>query len=89
MAKLTRRGFLKKTTVGAAAVGALIAVPGLAKVPEASAAPAMDLSPAELSGPLVAHVRNLSTGEIALMVGTREIVYHDRKLAARLVRAAR
>ena len=89
MAKLTRRGFLEQTTVGAAAVGALIAVPGLTSVPDVAAAPEMKLSRAELSGPLVAHVRNLSKGEIALMVGTREIVFHDRKLAARLVKAAR
>jgi hypothetical protein len=96
MAKLTRRGFLEKTSVGAAAVGALITVPGLTKVPNAKAAPAptssdavIDLSAAERSGLLVAHVRNLKTGEIALMVGTREIVFHDRRFVARLVKAAR
>jgi len=96
MAKLTRRGFLEKTSVGAAAVGALITVPGLTKVPNAKAAPALpssdaviDLSAAERSGLLVAHVRNLKTGEIALMVGTREIVFHDRRFVARLVKAAR
>ena len=89
MAKLTRRGFLEQTTLGAAAVGALIAVPGLAHVPEASAAPAMESPTTELSGLVVAHVRNQSTGEIALMVGTREIVFRDRRLVARLVKAAR
>jgi hypothetical protein len=93
MAKLTRRGFLQKTSVGAAAVGALLTVPGLTK---AKAAPAptsadavIDLTAAQRSGLLVAHVRNLQTGEIALMVGTREIVFHDRRFVARLVKAAR
>jgi hypothetical protein len=89
MAMLTRRGFIQKTSLGAATVGALITVPGLAHVPEAFAAPDSKVSPGKLSGSLVAHVRNVSTGEIALMVGTREIVYHDRALVARLVKAAR
>jgi hypothetical protein len=37
--------------------------------------------------PLVAHVRDLATGEIGLFSGTREIVFHDPSLAARLFRA--
>lgn len=89
MAKVTRRRFLGATTAGAAAVGTLIAAPGLTNVADASAPSPITLSREELAGPLVAHVRNLSTGEIALMVGTREIVYHDRKLVARLLRATR
>jgi hypothetical protein len=89
MPKVTRRGFLTQTTVGAATIGALIAVPGLANVPDAVAAPAFGLSRAELAGPVVVHVRDLSTGEIALMVGTREIVYRDSAFVKRLVRAAR
>lgn len=89
MSKLTRRGFLGATTAGAAAVGTLMVAPGLTGVADASTGPGLELSRAELAGPLVAHVRNVSTGEVALMVGTREVVYHDRKLVARLLRAAR
>jgi hypothetical protein len=37
---------------------------------------------------LIAHVRNVSTGEIAVMVGTRETIFRDHSLAARLVDAA-
>jgi hypothetical protein len=37
----------------------------------------------------VLHVRNLSTGEVAILVGTREIVYHDPELIKRLVKATR
>jgi hypothetical protein len=37
---------------------------------------------------LIAHVRSVSRGEIALMVGTREVIYQDRELAARLMVAA-
>jgi hypothetical protein len=38
---------------------------------------------------LVAHVKNSGTGEISLFVGHREVTIHDRKIAARLVRAIR
>ena len=48
-----------------------------------------DEAAASLSEPLVAHVRDLSTGEIGIFNGTREVVFHDPQLAARLFRAAR
>ena len=88
MAKLTRHGFIKKTSVGAATLGALVAVPGLAEV-EAAPPPhaAGGLAPGHHE-PLLAHVRNRATGEIALLVGTREVVIHDRELVMRLVKAA-
>jgi hypothetical protein len=38
---------------------------------------------------LVAHVKNSRTGEISLYIGQREVTFHDRKVAARLVRASR
>jgi hypothetical protein len=38
---------------------------------------------------LVAHVKNARTGEISLFIGHREVTFHDRKVAARLVRATR
>jgi hypothetical protein len=39
--------------------------------------------------PLIAHVRDFSTGEIGLMIGTREVIYRDRELAHHLMRTAR
>ena len=42
-----------------------------------------------MTEPLVAHVRDLATGEIGLFSGTREIVFHDPALAARLFHATR
>ena len=42
---------------------------------------------AVLTEPLVAHVRDLATGEIGLFSGTREITLLDPQLAARLARA--
>jgi hypothetical protein len=38
---------------------------------------------------LVAHVKDSRTGEISLFIGEREVTFHDRKVAARLVRATR
>jgi TAT (twin-arginine translocation) pathway signal sequence len=38
---------------------------------------------------LVAHVKDSRTGEISLFVGQREVTLHDRKVAARLIRATR
>jgi hypothetical protein len=87
MAQVTRRKFLQQTTLGAATVGAAVAIPGLTQVAEAASVPELHMG--AVSGPMVAHIRNISTGEIAIMVGTREIIVHDRRLVARLVKAAR
>jgi hypothetical protein len=43
---------------------------------------------ATFTGPLVAHIRDHTTGEISLMVGTKEVVYHDREMVTRLIQAA-
>ncbi len=85
MSGLSRRRFIG----GAAAAGAVAvtaaAVPGVA-----AAAPddSPDEAAHELSEPIVARVRDLRTGEIALYVGTEEITHSDRILARRLARAA-
>ncbi len=90
MTRLTRRGFLGKTSLGVAAVGAMVAVPGLTEIGTAEAAtPDFKMTGAELSGPIVAHVRNFKTGEIAVMVGTREVVYRDPQFVKRLLKAAK
>jgi hypothetical protein len=38
---------------------------------------------------LVARVKNARTGEINLFIGQKEVTIHDRRVAARLIRAAR
>lgn len=96
MAQFSRRLFLLRSSLAAASVAAapvLIESLGPAAasdVPAADeAASGADVAAADLSGPLVAHVKDLSTGEISLFSGTREIVTHDPQLAGRLFRAAR
>jgi hypothetical protein len=42
-----------------------------------------------MTEPLVAHVRDIATGEIGLFSGTHEVVFHDPALAARLFHASR
>jgi len=78
MSDSTRRGFVKNSAAAAAGmtvVGALVAEQADAKA-------------AAGSGPVVAYIRNPRSGEISVMTGEREVKLHDRKIAARLARAA-
>ena len=95
---MSRRGFLTKTSVAAAAGVAatvaassgLVSVQGLlAATPATPAAPADDSDVTAVGHDVVAHVHNASTGEVSVMVGEHEVVYTDRALVARLLKAAR
>jgi hypothetical protein len=98
MKPIERRAFLTRGSMAVAAAGVVTAVPGLASglvaveqdAPEAESLAAGATAAGEtlsMDEPLVAHVRDLATGEIGLFSGTREIVFHDPSLAARLFRA--
>jgi hypothetical protein len=100
MNKLTRRAFLWRGSVAAGVAGAVAAVPGLPALlasespvattaVETAAPDASALIPegASLSEPLVAHVRDLSTGAIDLFVGNQQIALNDTRLASQLYRA--
>ncbi|MGH3655835.1 MAG: hypothetical protein ACRDUA_04170 [Micromonosporaceae bacterium] len=82
----TRRRFLVMTGTAAATVG--VAAVASHAIAESTALPAS--APAELrsGGPLVAHVKNVHNGSLALMFGEHEVVVRDPDLVARLVRAA-
>jgi hypothetical protein len=95
---VTRRAFLGRGSLTVAAAGVLSSIPGLSSLVGAvgSDAPAVDgataeadLGAATLTEPLVAHVRNLSTGEISVFSGTREVLVRDPQLANRLLHASR
>lgn len=89
MAKLARRGFLKQTSAGVAALGLLAAVP-IAATPEVTDTAETGMSELPAAGlpeALVAHISDLSTGEVSLLVGTQEIIFRDPELVARLLRA--
>jgi hypothetical protein len=73
------------------------AVPGLGSLLQVTEADAPEVegaaTDAELAGsnsaPLVAHIKDLRSGEISLYQGETHTIYKDPALAARLFRAAR
>jgi hypothetical protein len=81
----SRRNFLKYASLGTAAVGAAVVVPSLTD-PAAAAEPESN-APAH-DGPFVAWVKDPSSGQVAVLVGERELVVTDRKLAKKLAQAA-
>jgi hypothetical protein len=100
MSEFTRRAFLKTSSAAVVAAGALAAAPALPAAVGAleSTGPAdtgaadaaiADAGAGSLAEPLIAHVRDLATGEIGLFTGTREVTVLDPSLAARLARAIR
>ena len=87
MTDLNRRSFLKQTSVGAATLGLLSSVPALAVISESPRA-IPEVADTTVNGPLVAHVSDVATGEVALLLGSREITFRDPQLVARLIKAA-
>jgi len=91
MSENSRRSFIRHATLGTAALGATVLVPA-SLGQEASARtrtqPAAAPAGAVHQGPLMAYVKNPSTGEIAVMVGEREVLHRDPQLAAQLGRIA-
>lgn len=95
MEAVSRRGLLRNGSLAVAGVGLIGAVPAFS----AGDASAADRSPAtasegaavstgaSLDGPLVAHVKDLGTGEIGVYLGTSEVTFRDPHLAAKLYRA--
>lgn len=90
MPKLTRRGFFKQSSIGAAAFSLMTYLPFSGIVAsDAAEVDAPALSPSLLSGPLVAQVRDLTTGEISIMSGLKEVIIRDPQLVAKLLKATR
>jgi hypothetical protein len=95
---INRRTFLIRGSGVLAAAGVATAIPTLlpalagvdAAAPRTGSTPSMAAA-GLLSGPttepLVAHIRDLSTGEISLLSGEKEFVIHDRQLAQSLFKA--
>jgi hypothetical protein len=88
MTQLTRRAFLEQTPVGAATLGLLPVMPALAAVRRASEGASPRLSAAS-PGSMVIHVKDIATGEMTLLVGTREFALRDPRLVAGLIEATR
>lgn len=77
MSDTTRLAFIKRSAAGAAGmtvIGAMVAEEADAKV-------------AKKSGSIVAYIKKPANGEIILMHADKQIVVHDKKLAARIAHA--
>lgn len=99
MADSTRRGFLSLVSItagvgiaGSLGLHKLLAAGSPAQVTEpqqpAAGMQAAGMQGVTLAGPMLVHVRDLATAEVALMVGTRELIYRDPELVSRLVGTA-
>jgi hypothetical protein len=94
MEAINRRLFLMRSSMAVAAAGVATAIPLTPALTAAETeAPAADSAveggAAGMSEPLVAHVRDLASGEIGIYSGTREVTFHDPGLASRLFNATR
>lgn len=79
----TRRNFFAITGVGTAVGIAALAAPG-----SAHAAVIDEVKvPTGAAGSMMAHVSNVHTGEVTLMVSGHEVTVTDKKLAASLAHA--
>ncbi|MBP2353196.1 hypothetical protein JOF29_004279 [Kribbella aluminosa] len=86
MSDATRRGFLVFAGAGTAATVGAMAGSKLFGERAAEAAGGDQLQAADLATAesFVVHVKDVRKGEMAILVGDREVVVTDRELAARL-----
>jgi len=97
MAPFSRRTFLIRGSLGAAAAAVASTLPGLPSVAGTAldeAPAAEDTAPAVAddivtSEPVIAHVTDLRAGQLSVFVGEREYAVVDRGLVSRLVQAAK
>ena len=85
MSDATRRGFLVFAGAGtAAAVGAVAAPKIFGDRPPRAAS--QELAPADLADAesFVVHVKDVKSGQLAILVGQREVLVTDHELAERL-----
>jgi hypothetical protein len=95
---MSRRAFLVRGSLATAAVGVAGSVPGLGSLLTTGASDAPEVEP-EVAGagedagavasPLLAHVKDLATGEISLFQGEQEVVVRNPALARQLFSALR
>ncbi|MGH9152942.1 MAG: hypothetical protein ACRD03_11205 [Acidimicrobiales bacterium] len=90
MGEISRRALLTKGSLTAVGAVGLMAVPNVAMAAVRTDEPELtETEQAVLTQSFVMHLRHLATGEFELLVGEESIVFTDKKLAARVLRAAR
>ena len=75
--------------MGAAGAIGIMAVPGVARASVADEPGLTDAERELASQSFVVHLRDVTTGEFELLLGEEAIVFTDKKLVARMLRAAR
>ena len=89
MDPVSRRSFLVRSSAGvagaaAAAGGGLAAMTGVA-----GAAPLTEEELGELDETVMVSVRDAAAGEVAILVGDREVTFTDKSLVANVLRATK
>ncbi|MGW6194720.1 twin-arginine translocation signal domain-containing protein [Kribbella sp. NPDC055110] len=89
MSDATRRGFLVFAGAGTAAAVGAVAGSKIFGERSVEAAGGDELHAADLATAesFVVHVKDVKNGEMAILVGDREVAWADRELAARLAGA--
>ncbi len=92
MEPTSRRTFLKRSSVAAAAAGVATVVPASAAKALTSSHATHDAPPTlpddpSVDVPVIAHVRDVRKGLVTLYTGEKEVTIKDRRLAAALYRA--
>jgi len=87
MANLSRRKFVTRTTVGAAAVGVAIgAFGGVGGTTLATHSASAAGTTTTLASPLMVYVTNAAAGEVTFLMGETEVIRHDPALVAQLAK---
>jgi hypothetical protein len=92
MEPVSRRSFLATSSAGALGVAGAAAIGPLASAASASADDHDEPSAHELAaarGPALLQVHDAAKGEVELLIEERSIVFTDKRLVARLLRAAK
>ena len=90
MTEISRRALLTRGSLTAVGAVGLMAVPNVAMAAVRPDEPGLtEAERAILAQPFVVHLRDVDTGEMELLVGEESIVFTDKKLVARVLRAAK
>ena len=92
MDAVTRRSFLRRGTVGALGVAGVAAMPGVAGAVVKADQHEAGLTPEEieiLNQPVLVQIRDAASGEVELLVADQSVVFTDKRLVAKVLRAAR
>jgi hypothetical protein len=88
MANFSRRDLIKHSSLSAAAAGALFMAPKFASANSGTVLTTAGQSSPLFREPLAAYIHDASTGELSLLIGSRQVIVRDPDLVRRLVQAA-